>query len=183
MPLTKFGWVDILFVTILIRIGYVAFKNGILPEFLRLAGLFSAFILSFNNYTLVSHFISAHTKWNGASPDIVSFLFIFLVTLFIFKLIASAPGLLSSGENVSPVTKIIALTFGCGRALLLISLIYTLFLNGPIKYLAKSAREKSMLSQYIAGIAPATYETGIKVYPLTKVETPLVKLLSKEKEG
>ena len=112
MSLTKFGWIDIVFVTLLIRIGYIGLKNGFLPEIFRLFGLFSAFVLSFNNYTLISGFLTNHTKRSGASLDVVSFLFIFLATLFIFKLLAMLAGLLSNRENVSLPNRISGLIFG-----------------------------------------------------------------------
>ncbi|MBU0759295.1 MAG: CvpA family protein [Candidatus Omnitrophica bacterium] len=179
MFLTKCGWVDILFVTLLIRIGYIGFKNGLLPEFFRLLGLFSAFILSFTNYTLVGRFLTNHTKWNGASLEAISFLFIFLTALFIFKLIAIGVSLLSSQENVSLSSRIIGLAFGFCRGVLLISLIYILFVNNQIRYLSRSAREKSIISRYITGIAPAAYDIGINLYPWPRIDTPLAQMLKK----
>ncbi|MBU3911889.1 MAG: CvpA family protein [Candidatus Omnitrophica bacterium] len=179
MSLTKFGWVDILFITLLIRICYIGFKNGLLPEFFRLLGLFSAFVLSFNNYTLAGRFLTTYTKWNGVNLEIISFLVIFSATLFIFKLIAIAAGLLSSRENVSLSSKIIGLAFGFCRGVLLVSLIYILFVNSQIKYLSRSANEKSMLSRYIAGIVPAAYDIGINLYPLPRIDTPLAQMLKK----
>lgn len=179
MSLTKFGWVDIVFVTLLIRICYIGFKNGFLPEIFRLFGLFSAFILSFNNYTLVSGFLTSHTKRSGASLDIISFLFIFLAALFIFKLLAMLAGLLSSCENVSLPNRILGLIFGLCRGALLISLIYTFFINSHVDYLSKSAREKSVLGRYVAGAAASVYDIGINLYPLPKIDTPLTALLKK----
>ncbi|MFH1854002.1 MAG: CvpA family protein [Candidatus Omnitrophota bacterium] len=179
MSLTKFGWVDILFITLLIRIGYIGFKNGLLSEFFRLTGLFSAFIFSFNNYALAGSFLSDRIKWNGASLDIISFIVIFLAIILIFKLIATAANLLSNRENASFSNKIIGLAFGFCRGVLLISLIYVLFINSHVEYLSRSAREKSMLSQYVTDVAPAAYDIGINLYPWTKIDTPLVKLLRK----
>lgn len=177
MPLTKFGWVDVIFVTLLIRISYIGFKNGLLPEFFRLSGLFFAFIFSFNNYTLLSAFLAKYTSWDSATLYILSFLFIFLAILFIFKLFTVASGLLSSGENVSLPNKMMGMVFGFCRGVLLISLIYVLFLNSHVKYFSRSVKERSIVSQYIAGVGPAAYEIGINLYPWKRIETPLVKLL------
>jgi membrane protein required for colicin V production len=179
MSLTKFGWIDIVFVTLLIRIGYIGLKSGFLPEIFRLFGLFSAFVLSFNNYTLISGFLTNHTKRSGASLDVVSFLFIFLATLFIFKLLAMLAGLLSNRENVSLPNRISGLIFGLCRGALLISLVYTFFINSHVDYLSKSAGEKSVLGQYIAGVAPFAYDIGINLYPLPKIDTPLTAMLKK----
>lgn len=179
MPHIRFNWVDVLFVTLLIRVGYVGYKNGLLPEFLRFLGLLSAFIVSFNNYTLISHFISTHTKWTGAKPDVISFLFIFLSILLIFRLLAGATSLFSGGENISGLNRFLGLMLGFGRGILLISLIYTLFINSPFKYLSRSARSRSFSSQYISDVAPVTYRIGINFYPWEKIDTPLAKSLEK----
>jgi membrane protein required for colicin V production len=179
MSLTKFGWVDIVFITLLIRISYIGLKNGFLPEIFRLFGLFSAFILSFNNYTLVSGFLASHTKRIGASLDVISFLFIFIATLFIFKLLAMPAGLLSNKENVSAPNRILGLIFGLCRGALLVSLVYVFFINSRVDYLSKSAGEKSMLGRYAAGIAPSAYNIGINLYPLPKIDTPLTAMLKK----
>jgi hypothetical protein len=143
-------------------------------------GLVSAFILSFNSYTLLSAFIAHHTKLAGAKPDIVSFLFIFLSILLIFRILASVVHLFSHTENVFSVSGVIALVFGFLRGILVIGLIYTFSVNSPFQYLATSAKEKSFLGQYVSHVAPLVYKVGISCYPWGKVNTPLVKLLEQE---
>ena len=176
MPHIKFNWVDVLFVTLLIRICYVAFKSGFLPEFFRLLGLLAAFIFSFNNYTLVSQFLSTHTKWTGAEPDAISFLFIFLLIIFLFKIFAVTTTSLLGKENISGPNKIVSLVLGFGRGVLLISLVYIFFVNSPFEYLSRSTEDRSLSGQYVSGVAPFVYKIGINCYPWEKRETPLVKL-------
>jgi len=179
MPHIRFNWVDVLFVTLLIRIGYIGFKNGFLPEFFRLLGLLAAFILSFNNYTLVSQFLSAHAKWTGAKPDVISFLFIFLLIVFIFKIFATvSANLLSKRESISGPDRLAGLVLGLGRGALLVGLIYVLFVNSPFKYLSTSTKDRSFSGQYISKVAPFVYKIGINFYPWHKNKTPLVKLLN-----
>src|SRR3989338_228970 len=102
MPQIKFNWVDIFFVIFLFRTCYVGFKNGLLPEFFRLLGLFLAFVLSFNNYILVSGFLAKHAKLTGLKAEITGFLFVFFIALLAFKLLAVLVAkLLGSPENVS----------------------------------------------------------------------------------
>ncbi|MDP8230918.1 MAG: CvpA family protein [Candidatus Gorgyraea atricola] len=177
MPHTRVNWVDILFVILLIRTGYVGLKSGFLPEFFRLLGLFVAFLFSFNNYTSLSRFISIYTRWGGVGLDVVSFLFVFLATLFIFKIIGIFVRVFFSGENLSRPNALVGVTLGLGRGILIAGLIYTLFVNSPFKYLASSARDKSFSGQYIVDVAPFVYEQGIKLCPLKKNNTPLVRML------
>ena len=177
MPHISFNWVDILFVTILIRIGYVGFKNGLLPEVFKLLGLLSAFILSFNNYTLLSTFLSTYARWKGNGPAIISFLLISCSILFVFKIVTAAFSLFLAAGDISKVNRVSGLLVGFGRGILLTSLIYTLFINSPFGYLSRSAEERSFSGQYVSGVASSVYKLGMKVYPFKKIETPLVRLL------
>jgi len=180
MPQIKFNWVDIFFVIILFRTCYVGFKNGLLPEFFRLFGLFLAFVLSFNSYILASDFLAKHIKLTGLKADIIGFVFIFLIILLAFKLLAIlADKLLGNSENVSLANKIIGLALGLGRGILLTGLICILFIHSPVNYFYKSAKEKSFSAPYTSLVAPFAYNIGMSVYPFEKYETPLVRLLKK----
>lgn len=177
MPHIRFNWVDVVFVTLLIRICYIGFKNGFLSEFLRTLGLLTAFILSFNEYTSLSYFISRHARWTGPKPDVISFIFIFVFILFLFKIASVAIKNFFVGENVSKASRLIGLSLGLGRGLLLIALVYILLVNGPFVYLSKSAEERSFLGRYVSGIAPLAYKASMRFYPWERIDTPLVKLV------
>jgi len=180
MPQIKFNWVDIFFVILLFRIGYIGFKNGLLPEFFRLLGLFLAFILSFNNYILASDFLAKHARLTGLKAEITGFTAIFLIALLFFKLLAViASKLLGNSENVSFANKAVGLMLGLARGVLLTGLVYILFIHSPVNYFYKSAKEKSFSAPYASLVAPFAYKTGMSVYPFEKHETPLVKLLTK----
>jgi len=168
----KFNWIDVFFVILLVRRGYVGFKNGILPEFFRLLGLFIAFILSVNSFTFVSNFLSSRIKWAGTKLDVISFLLIFFLVIFTFKILALITRFLL-GRNVSIVNRCIGLVLGLGRGVLLISLIYVLFVNSPFKYLTTSTAERSFSSRYISGVAVKVYKIGSNIYPWKQVATPL----------
>jgi len=179
MPHIRFNWIDILFVTLLFRTGYIGYKKGLFPEQFRLLGLFTAFILSFNNYTRVSNFLTIHTSWSGIKPDVVSFLFIFLLILAMFKILTKWAGLFFGGEeNVSIFSSLAGLVLALTRGLLLIGLIYVLLVNSHFKYLSKSVKERSFSGQYVADIVPFAYKAGMALYPWKAIETPLVKLIN-----
>lgn len=180
MPHIKLNWVDIFFIILLFRVCYIGFKNGLLPEFFRLLGLSLAFILSFNNYIFVSVFLAKHARLSGVKSEVVAFLFIFLSAVFIFKLLAILVSkLLGSPKDISLANNVAGLIFALARGVLLIGLIYVLFIHCPVKYLSKSAGERSFSGQYASEIAPFAYKAGISFYPLEKIETPLVLLLRK----
>ncbi|MDP2911374.1 MAG: CvpA family protein [Candidatus Omnitrophota bacterium] len=180
MPQIKFNWIDIIFVILLFRTCYVGFKNGLLPEFFRLIGLFLAFVLSFNSYILVSDFLAKNVRISGVKSEIALFLVKFLTTILIFKLLSFlADKLLGNSENVSLANKAIGLALGLIRGVLLIGLMYLLLIHSPVNYFYKSAKERSFSAPYASLVAPFAYKTGISVYPWQRFETPLVKLLGK----
>lgn len=176
MPQIRFNWVDIFFVTLLIRIGYIGFKNGILSEIFRSAGLFTAVIVSFSNYTILSQHLTNHARWTGAKPDVLSFLVIFFGILIIFKILGSIVCRRGNNANISGINRAMALILSGARGILLISLIYVLFVNSPFGYLSRSTKERSFSGQYVAHIVPLVYRVGISSYPW-KADTPLIKLL------
>lgn len=179
MPQIRFNWVDILFITLLIRICYIAFKNGLLPEFFRFSGLLSAFIFSFNNYILLSDYLSSRLKIAVLKSEIAAFLFIFILLIIAFRLLSViAAKLLGADGGISLPNKILGFIFGLARGILLIGLIYTLFIHCPVEYISKSAKDKSFSSQYISKVAAYAYRFGISFYPWKKISTPLVKMLA-----
>jgi len=180
MPHIRFNWIDILFVTLLVRIGYIGFKTGFLPEFFRLMGLLIAFVLSFNNYTSVSTFLSSYARWTDVNLDMISFLSIFLAILFIFKILAILARSFLGSDNIFAFSRFIGLALGFARGILLVSLIYTLFINSPFEYLETSAKTRSFSGKYVSGIPGFIYKMGINFYPGKSVETPLVKQLEEE---
>jgi uncharacterized membrane protein required for colicin V production len=180
MPQIKFNWVDIFFVILLFRTCYIGFRKGLLPEFFRLLGLFSAFVLSFNNYILISDFLAKHVKLTGLKAEIAGFLFIFLSVILVFKLLAViSEKILGVSENVSLANQAIGFVLGLTRGVLLTGLVYILFIHSPVNYFYKSAKEKSFSAPYASLTAPFAYKIGMSVYPFDKHETPLVKLLEK----
>ncbi|MFA5388239.1 MAG: CvpA family protein [Candidatus Omnitrophota bacterium] len=178
MPQIKFNWVDIFFIILLFRTGYISFKNGILPEFFRLIGLFLAFILSFNCYILPAGFLEKHARLTGLKADVAGFILIFLAVIVIFKLLAVlANKILGVSENVSLPNKAIGLSLGLARGVLLIGLIYVFLIHCPVDYLNKSAKDRSFSGPYVSRAAPFAYKIGMSVYPFEKNETPLVQLI------
>lgn len=152
MPHIIFNWIDVIFVIILIRTSCVGFAKGFLSEFFRFLGLLLAFILSFSNYTLVSQFLSEHTKWTVSKLEVIAFLLIFLGILFIFKVIAFVVYLMFHKETVYSFTRLIGLLLGFCRGVLLVSVIYMMFINSPFKYLSTSAKDRSISGYYLSEV-------------------------------
>jgi len=177
MPYIKFNWVDVVFLTLLIRICYVAFKQGFLPELLKSLGLLIAYFVSVNYYIILNDFITSHTNWPNTNSDILSFCILFFGILIIFKVLAIVIHLFYGKGEISFVSRVIAVFLGFAKGLLLAGLLYTLIVNSPFGYLRRSAEEKSFSGRYLKDIAPITYSICIKLWPGIKNDTPLSRLL------
>lgn len=179
MPHIRFNWVDVLFVTLLIRICYIAFKRGFFSELLRSLGLLTAFIVSFNHSASLSDFIATHARWTGARPGVISFLFIFIGILVIFKFLLIAARIFLGDKDVSVFNRSVALALGLAKGLLLTSLIYILLVNSHFEYLSKSVKDRSFSGRYVLNVAGFVYRNCINFYPGGESESSLGRLLEK----
>lgn len=178
MPQLKFNWVDVIFVTLLIRICYVGYKRGFLPELLSFFGLIFALVLTANNYPHLSDLLSKWIK-GESSPKIISIALLFLGTLLIFKILSKVIFFLIKSENPPTLNRTVGLILGIGRALLFSSMLLIAAILSPLEYLHKSIKEKSFFSLYILKIAPITYRFAAKFYPSVESENPLIDFLNK----
>lgn len=178
MPQLKFNWVDVIFVTLLIRISYIAYKNGLMPEFFKLFGLIIALVLSATNYTCLSSHLSRWVKGEN-NADMISLGLIFLGSLLLFKILDVFISFLIKSESVPELNRLIGLFLGIIRAALLMSILLITALFSPGEYFKKSVHEKSIFSPYILKVAPLTYKFAIKFYPGVEPENPFIEFLNK----
>ncbi|MBU1147162.1 MAG: hypothetical protein KKD11_02320, partial [Candidatus Omnitrophica bacterium] len=82
-----------------------------------------------------------------------------------------------SGENLSRPNALVGSALGLARGVLIAGLIYTLFINGPFQYLARSAQDRSFSGQYVSYVLPFVYEKGMYIYPWGENDTALVRML------
>ncbi len=178
MPQIKCNWVDFIFVTLLIRICYVGYKRGFLPEFFSFFGLIFALILTANNYPYLSLFLGKWIK-GDVSPKIISITLLFLGTLLFFKILSKVISFLIKSENAPTLNRVVGLVLGIGKAILFSSILLIAAMFSPFEYLQKSTKEKSFFSPYILKIAPITYRFAIKFYPSVESENPFTDFLNK----
>jgi uncharacterized membrane protein required for colicin V production len=184
MPNIRFNWVDLVFLTLLVRICYIGYKNGFLPEIFKSLGLLCAFLFSFNSYTLLSNALLRYIKFPNARLEVISFLFIFLSIILLFKLFSLiAVNFLGISEKISLTNMVIGLILSFGRALLFLGILCFFLSNSSMEYLSKSVRSKSLTGQYLNDVAPMVYKSSMNFYIWKKVKTPLVDELYKNLES
>lgn len=157
--LRQFNWVDIFCVILLVRISYVALKNGLPAEIFRLLGALLAVYLSLHYYINFSDYIVGQTSARNSLAQFLPFLsFVTLAILgnSIFLLLGRIFSRLIHMEAVSNLNRWGSLILGIFRSLLLISLIMFMFVVAPLAYTRESVKN-SYSGRHLLKVAPVTY--------------------------
>ena len=157
--LKQFNWVDVFFVILLIRICYVAIKNGFSVELFKLLGTLSAVYLSLHYYIIFSDdIVSRISEKFKPLEDLTFFSFIALAVLgyLIFMLLGKVFSRFIQMEAVPNLNKWGSLILSIIRSFLLVSLIIFVFVIAPTAYFRNSV-SNSYSGKRLFKIAPATY--------------------------
>lgn len=157
--LERFNWVDIFFVILLIRICYVAIKNGFSVELFKLLGTLSAVYLSLHYYIIFPDYIVGRIGAKNIPLEYLTFFsFIALAILgySIFMLLSKVFSRFIQLEAVPNLNKWGSLILSIIRSFLLVSLILFIFVIAPTGYFRNSVKN-SYSGKRLFLIAPATY--------------------------
>ena len=157
--LKQFNWVDIFFVILLMRICYVAIKNGFPVEFFKLLGTLSAIYLSLHYFITFPDYILGRIGAKNIPLEyltFISFLVLAIIGYLIFMLLSKAFSRFIHMEVVSNLNKWGSLILGMIRSFLLVSLIIFIFVIVPKDYFRNSVN-KSYSGKRLLTIAPTTY--------------------------
>lgn len=153
--LTRINWVDVLVVIIMLRTTYVAFQDGLSHEILPLFGVTAAAILSLHYYGRIAAILSGSIGQGLIgilSP--LSFAAIFVVVVFVFKLIGAITEKLFKITWHPLIEKAGGLVSGAAKAGVLTSAILMILALVPLSYLKTSIRDKSLIGMYFLKIVP-----------------------------
>jgi len=157
--LKQFNWVDILFVILLIRICYVAIKNGFPVELFKFLGTVSAVYLSLHYYIIFPDYIVGRIGAKNIPLEYLTFFsFVGLAILgyLIFILLSKVFSRFIQLEAVPNLNKWGSFILGIIRSFLLVSLIIFIFVIAPTAYFINSVNN-SYSGKRLFKIAPTTY--------------------------
>lgn len=157
--LKQLNWVDFFVIIIILRIGYIAIKNGLPIEFFKLLGAVLAVYLAMHYYTLWSNFLGGRLG-QGKMPlkllDFLSFLILVILGQFIFIFLRNIFCRFIKMEATPILNKWGGLILGIARAGLVTSLIIFILVISSIGYLKNSVKD-SYSGKYLIKVAPDTY--------------------------
>lgn len=154
----QFNWIDIVVVILLMRMGYIALKNGLPSELFKFLGTVSSIYLSLHYYSSWSAILKERTLKNMPLEFLNFFSFLVLVFLgyLIFVILRKLVLKLITVEPVEKLNQWGGFVLGIIRAGLMISLLIFILVISNINYL-KNSVEDSYLGKRIFNIAPTTY--------------------------
>lgn len=168
----QLNWVDILTVTVIGRIVYIGFKNGVVVEFFKCLGTVFAVFLSFHYFSDLAKWIESITPLAEPTTIAGSFSFIALLVLLSFKFVRDAVLLVFKPQTHPVVDRWIGFFIAVFRSFLTVSLILVI-VNMLVVKEEKENLKQSLSFHTFFGIAPSVYH-GIfgalhKVFPEEKI--------------
>jgi uncharacterized membrane protein required for colicin V production len=170
--ISKLNWVDILIVTIVFRISYVAYKDGLSHEIFPLLGSLGTAILSLHYYHSLSNYIYHNAvRLPVALLDFLSFVILLVAIGMIFKLLRMISDKIIKVTWHPLVEKAGGLLVGFMRASVVTSIVLMILALMPLSYLQWSIRDRSLMGTGFLRIVPDIYGKVSGALPTFKVET------------
>jgi uncharacterized membrane protein required for colicin V production len=157
--LKQLNWVDVVVVIILIRIGYVALKNGLVLELFKFLGTILATYLSLHYYIIFSEYLGSRMGLKNIPWEflvLLSFIILAILGYLILVVLRKIFSRLIKLEAVPKLNKWGGFILGIARAFLSISLIMFILIISGRSYLKESVKA-SYSGSYLFSIATSTY--------------------------
>jgi membrane protein required for colicin V production len=156
----RFNWVDIFFIILLLRIGYVASKSGFISEFFKLLGVLMAIYVAMHYYTDLSDFLRGRFELDERLPldflDFFCFILLVGVSYILSILLRQTFSMFIKLEAIPRLNRWGGFIMGITRAILLIGLFTFIFSITTLKYMHDKVAQ-SYLGPRLINVAPATY--------------------------
>jgi len=156
----QFNWVDIFCIILLLRIGYIAFKNGVVLEFFKFLGTLLAIYIAMHYYTALSDFLGERFGIDKKMPleflDFACFMLLAIIAYLAGTLFRQAFSRLIKLEAVPMLNRWGGFVIGLARTLLLTGLIAFILSISTIKYLHDKVGD-SYFGARLIKVASVTY--------------------------
>jgi uncharacterized membrane protein required for colicin V production len=156
----QFNWVDIFFIILLLRICYIAFKTGIVPEFFKTLGALFAIYVALHYYTGLSDLLNSRFDLDKKLPldflDFLCFGLLAILSYLVGILFRQAFCRLIKLEAVPRLNKWGGLVIGIVRAVLVCGLFAFILSISTVKYLHDKVAA-SYFGPSVIKVAPQAY--------------------------
>jgi len=168
--IAKINWVDIFVAIIVLRISYVAFKDGLSHEIFPFCATLFIIVCALRYYGKGGSFIAGNIpRIPVALANFLSFTVLVIILGIVSKLVKIILEKAVKVEWHPLLERIGGLTVGLMRASVTVSLILAFLALMPLPYLQRSIRERSLTGMYFLRIGPAVYVKLARFMPTIKI--------------
>jgi uncharacterized membrane protein required for colicin V production len=167
--ITKINWVDVLVVILMLRISYVAFRDGLSHEIFSFLGSILIVVLAMRYYTVFGSFISRNVmNMSVELSNFLSFLILVVSSGFLVRLLRVILDKLVKVEWHPIIEKFGGLAVGMMKAYIVTGIVLMTIGLVPLSYLQWSVKDRSLTGKYFLVAAPEMRSRLEGLLPETK---------------
>lgn len=160
--ITRINWVDVFILILLLRMGYVAFRDGLSREIFPLIGSVVLIVVSLQSYKSLGSWLSQ--KFFSMPLDMANLLAFLLLSAgigLLFKLVKAVLDRIIKVEWHPIIERFGGIIAGVVRSFITAGIVLTIIVLMPLPYLRWSVCERSLTGKYFLGIGPAIYQKAL----------------------
>lgn len=169
--ITKVNWVDVLAAILMLRMSYVAFRDGLSHEIFPFIGSILIMVMAVRYYTVLGDAMSRNMI--NMPVELAKFLSFLALVVALGLLVRLFKGLLDRVVNVQwhPIMeKFGGLAVGIMKAYIVTSIVLTMLSLMPLSYLQWSIKDKSLTGKYFLMAGPEICDRVGKFLPAIKLD-------------
>jgi len=167
--ITKINWVDVLVAILMLRISYVALRDGLSHEIFPFIGCVLIMVVARHYYTGFGGFMSRNMmNMPIGLANFLSFLVLVVVLGLMVRLLKILLEKIVKVQWHPALEKFGGLAIGIMKAYVITSIVLTTLSLMPLSYLQWSIKEKSLTGKYILMAGPEIYDRVGNLLPESK---------------
>jgi len=167
--ITKINWVDVLVAILMLRISYVAFRDGLSHEIFPFIGSILIMVLAMHYYTVLGSYISRNMMDMPIElANFLSFLVLVVALGFVVKLLRVLLDNIVKIQWHPIMEKLGGLAVGIMKAYVVTGIVLMTLSLMPLSYLQWSIKDKSLTGKYILMAGPRIYDRVGRFLPALK---------------
>jgi len=164
--INKINWVDVLVAILMLRISYVALRDGLSHEIFPLLGSVLILTLAMRYYTVLGSSISSNMMNMPIElANFLSFLALVIALGFLVRLLRVALDKIVKVQWHPVLEKFGGLAAGIMKAYIVTAIVLTTLSLIPLSYMQWSIKDRSLTGKYILGAGPRIYGSIGKFLP------------------
>ena len=167
--ITKINWVDVLVAILMLRISYVAFRDGLSHEIFSVLGSILIMVLAMHYYAVLGSFMSRNMMNMPIElANFLSFLMLVMALGFLVRLLRVLLDKIVKVQWHPIMEKFGGLAVGIIKAYVITCIVLTTLSLMPLSYLVWSIKDRSLTGKYILKAGPEIYDRVGSFLPVIK---------------